>query len=283
MRSIILLSVIAISCTFAQNLSYTAAISTEKARVGDTVTVTVSVRYPDSPLWWGIDTIPIPNSMGMEFIGGATINSVATDGYGGTTISMRFSPLRTGRLTISPVSIRAIHIPNGDTTSIDTVSIDVKGFSLVGLPAKKSLLFYLPFILVLVGILVIAVAAKLFLRWLEKEKQKPLQQSIPRTPEENALFEISALSLQKMSAEQILDSLSKIIKTFANQRFNIAADGLSTVELLAELEAKGVGGSRYVSVQNALKIIDDIRFAKKYPDSIEIKEAVEYTKSFVTS
>ncbi len=84
-----------------------------------------------------------------------------------------------------------------------------------------------------------------------------------------------------MSAEEIVDTISRIMRDYIAKEFNIPASGMSSGEIIEALEQKDIGGHRLVELREIFKYCDDVRFAEKYPRQSELDEIIEMTKIFV--
>jgi len=257
---------------------------TEEAAVGDTVELVVNTVFPNEPLFWIFDSLIPPMSMGMEFLGTATKTRTYiedSEQCGETQITLRFSPTRAGQLNISPWRWRVFHIPEGDTTQIDTVIMDFSGFVLTGYPCKKSNIGVIPYMLLVIGVIFIVLLTAFIRRMVLKYRKEPVEPAKPITPEEKAIDALNKLSLQRMQTDELLDNLSRILRSFIDEKFDIPAGGMSSAEIIEHLSEKGAAGHKFIALQQALKYCDDVRFAEKYPESREIKEALEQAKIFI--
>ena len=84
-----------------------------------------------------------------------------------------------------------------------------------------------------------------------------------------------------MAAEEILDELAKIVRKYIYEEFNIPAIGMSSDEIVSILSERGLAGHRFIALKQMLKYCDDVRFAEKYPEVEEIREAIGQAKIFV--
>ena len=279
-----LLSTPAFSDTTAvQNFSYSCSLLTDKPAVGDTAAVLINLKFFDNPALWIFDTMPAPTTMGLEFVGSATKTETQTGNnskIGETIVLLRFSPKREGQLTISPWQWRIFHFQNGDTSVIDTFALSFPGYALTGMPERKGFVGMLPFILFFAGIILVIAVAFAVKKIVKKSKELPMEPPRPSAPEEIAFSALQNLSPLRSRAEDLLDNLSKILRTYINEKFDVPASGMSSAEILSALSERGLSGQRFVLLQQVLKYCDDIRFAEKYPQSDELKEILEQAKNF---
>ena len=277
--------VISAVCYGQFSVAVSSSLLTEQVAVGDTAEAEIFILFQDNPAFWLFDSVPPPDAVGLKFL--STITKTETHCHddsisGKTTITLRYSPTRTGDLTISPWRWRIFHIQNGDTTQIDTLELDFTGFAITGLPAPEKSVGILPFILILFGIIIVLAVGFFVYRAVKKAKSEPLKPSRPPTPAERALDEINRLSPQRTSAEQILDELSKIIRKYIAEKFGIPASGMSSDEILSALSERGLAGQKFVALKQVLKYCDDVRFAEKYPETEDIRDAIGQAKLFIT-
>jgi len=267
-----------------REIAVSTTLSEERVMVGDTFEYAITVVLPGNPVFWLFDSLVTPQTSGLEFVGTATTNEVSMlDGEktGKATVSLKFSPLFDGDLTMSDGYFRLFNIIDGDTSNIDTVIVRYFGFAVEGIPARKPSPGLFPFFLFIGGLLF---AAGLFfiIRYLvQKSRQEPMEPLRPPTPSEQALASLSQIATGRMSVEEIVDTISRIIRDYIVKIFNIPASGMSSGEIIEAFTQEDIGGHRLVELREILKYCDDVRFAEKYPQQSELDEIIEMTKTFV--
>lgn len=272
-------------------VAISSSLLTEQVPVGDTAEIRIVAKFFDNPAYWLFDSMPPPMTMGLTFLGTATETHThrTEDSLWGTTqITLRFSPKRTGQLTISPWQWQVFHLTNGDTTEIDTVSLSFGGYSLLGLPSKKGAgAMRLPFVLIASG-LVLAIVATLLMRYFVRKSREEFgilseRTAQPKTPQEIAIMSLQRLSPQRMSTEKILDELSSTIRKFIADEFKIPAQSMPSEEILSTLSERGLAGHRFIALKSVFRYCDDVRFAEKYPEADEVAKVIEQGKIFITN
>ncbi len=266
------------------SVSVASSLLVEQAAIGDTAEVLIIALFGDNPALWLFDTLEPPFTTGLDFIGTKTQTITRSRGnysYGETRVRLLFTPNRTGELTISPWKWRLLHLVPGDTAKIDTFVADLPGFALTGLPRKEKITTkYLPFFLTFIGIAMF-IAFGIFIRIFAKKVMLKPKEKPPLTAEEKALDKISKLSPQRLQAEELLDKLAHVLRSYISEKFGIDALGMSSEEILSALSNIGFAGHRFVALQQVLKYCDDVRFAKKYPESQELWDIIEQGRIFI--
>jgi len=260
----------------------------EKVSVGDTIAYRIKLTFPDNPVRWAFDSLFAPYAIGLKFLGMSVETESAQRGdsvVGTTSLSLKFTPTRSGHLMVKDGYLRLFHILQVDTAgdsiiAADTVVIKYPGFEVYarshfGFPDMGVFALWLgSFIVILI---VFGGIAKI----VSTGKRKPLKVEKKVSPEEKALAELEAVSPARQSVREVAENISRILREYINARWQVPALSMASEEILKGLEDRGCSPHRLMTLEKILSECDDIRFAGKYVETQEIEKLVEMAKDFV--
>ncbi len=265
----------------------------QKVRVGDTISYDITLRFPDNPASWVMDSLPQPQAIGLKFVGASFSSSVRTQQgkvAGVSILSMKFVPVRHGNLQLRDGFIKLIHIlgaeidtASGDTAvSADTVIIKYPGFDVaasggvIRFPSSGLFVLWVVSLLVMVGgIFAVARAVKV----AQRIHRQPQEEKI--SPEKKALGQIERLSPAKITTREFTERLSRILREFIEEKWGVPALNMATREVLESLEEKGCSRHRIVLLKNILGVCDDVRFAGESLENSQLEELKRKAVEFV--
>lgn len=131
-------------------------------------------------------------------------------------------------------------------------------------------------------LLVVAIAIALGLAWLAWTLSRPKESKRPasvtrRSSEPRTLRgRLDALRksglIEQGASAKVCDELSDIIRDFLRQRYGMLSRRLTTSELLAELERRGVPEGILNGVAEIARACDLVKFAKIRLDAMELRQ-----------
>ena len=174
-----------------------------------------------------------------------------------------------------PVEIKSVLDPNNPPVDIRDIKEIIK--------FKHGLLWYLPFILILIVLIIISY---FIYKFIKKKNRKPTReeiiQSIP--PKEYALKqldELLALNLtEKGHIKEYYDKLSDIIRFYISRTYSVDGMEKTTTELYSMLKNK-ITPEQNRELKNYLINCDFVKFAKLIPNQEEIRNDFDTAKNFI--
>lgn len=264
--------------------------------IGDTVTLTVTARF----------TAPIAiRRIGLEALGEEEpalevrdTSYSATEEKSGLLITearARLSSLDSGYYFIPPIPV--VYEQNGrqDTAFTNELALNVKEFPL-GIDSLKlqpikgiieepaNFRDRLPYLIALLLLIGLAILLYFVVRWKPTPLPPPPARKVG--PHELAMEQLDALERQKLwqqgQVKQYHSELTRILREYLERRYDIKALEQATEEILRELKGIGLDVALKGQLQQLLRTVDLVKFAKANPPASFHAAAMENVRGFVS-
>jgi len=126
------------------------------------------------------------------------------------------------------------------------------------LVADWSLLLY-----ILGAVLILAVIGAAIYRWKKYRHRKQVSVEAQILPHEVALKSLDSLSdVENMNPKGFYFSLSNILRTYIQARYNINALEMTTEELLPKIDLLGISRETHQEMKDLLRSTDPVKYAE---------------------
>ncbi|MCO5279630.1 MAG: hypothetical protein M9931_01085 [Chitinophagales bacterium] len=214
-----------------------------------------------------------------------------------TVITQQFtvSAYDSGLYTIPPQAILFTQNGMADSTftneiaiTVNTVPVDTtKNFKPIKAPleVKRSWREYLLYVLIALGVIVIALLAWwLFKKYYKKKDAAKEAINRKKTAHEWALKELQKLEQEKVwqqNPKTYYSRLTDIFRRYLEYRFSVSAMESTTDEIDLMLTRDDISGEAKKELVSLLKLADLVKFAKQQPLPEQNKNALNTTREFV--
>jgi hypothetical protein len=148
--------------------------------------------------------------------------------------------------------------------------------------------FYVSPWLVAGGIIVLGALLWLLLRWWKKRRETIAARnalSLPKTPGEIALFELSQIDLDRLSADEVCVQIANTLRRYIHLYFNVSAPEMTTPELSDALQDSSfpLTETRLNELRRLLEQTDIAKFADITPGKRSITRIVKATHRWIST
>lgn len=200
----------------------------------------------------------------------------------------------TGKILFEPIPILVIQKDKTDTIYTDAVLVHVAGVAIdttkdikaIKPPLKVPYTFkeIAPYLLLLFAIIIIAIAAFLFYRKIQRDKMpKDLKYILP--PHIWALQELDKIKQQKLwqngNVKLYYSQLSDVLRSYIELRFKLPAMEQTTEEIMTSLHKGVVKQKLKEPLHQFLSMSDFVKFAKAQPDLNDNENAIHIIQDFI--
>ncbi len=145
------------------------------------------------------------------------------------------------------------------------------------LAADGSLLVYL-----LGAVLTLAIIGAAIYYWKKHRKHKRTPDAIPILPHETALRLLDALGdVENMDGKAFYFSLSNILRTYIQARYNINALEMTTEELIPKIDILGLSREMHQELKDLLRSTDPVKFAGVPAAAGKMRQDLVFVRTFV--
>jgi hypothetical protein len=143
--------------------------------------------------------------------------------------------------------------------------------------ADWSLLVY-----ILGAVLILAVIGAAIYYWKKHRNRKRAPAEIPILPHEAALRLLDAIAdVESMDGKAFYFSLSNILRTYIQARYNINALEMTTEELLPRIDVLNLGREMHQELKDLIRSTDPVKFAGIPAAVIKMREHHYFVRTFV--
>ncbi len=268
-------------------------VDSTRVTVGDRITMTVTVEHPASA------RVTWPDSLDLapfEVLGVRELPRAASGEVARAALVLTLSAFELGALAIPAFDV---FVTNADGTE-ETLSTDAFGIEVVSVGADESgdirdirgplgmpmspLRLALWVLLPLLLVAALWIAARR-LRAKKGEVARPALGTPPKPAHEVALEALAALGasplLERGMVKEFHIEASDILRTYVEARFAVDALEMTTVEVLAGLEAAGIDARFRDGLRAFLEQCDLVKFAKVRPGSDASRQLLDLGRRVV--
>lgn len=283
--------------TLAAPLQAQSRVSTEvdstRVTVGDRITMTVTVEHASSARATWPDSLDLAP---FEVLGARELPPEVSGDVARSGLALTLSAFELGDLEIPAFDVVVTsadgteEVVPTDRFGIEVVSVgaddsgdirDIRGP--MGIPIG-ALWLALWVLLPLLVVAVLWIVARR-LRAKKDETARPALGPLPRPAHEVALEALTALDasplLERGMVKEYHIEASDILRTYVEQRFGVDALEMTTVEVLAGLEAAGVDARFRDGLRAFLEQCDLVKFAKVRPGSDASRQVLDLGRRVV--
>lgn len=288
--TLILFVVIGFGLTSIQAQPTLRADKTE-ALIGDKINLQLVAPGMTEDQWINKDVIPADTVNAIHLLETFPIEAAA--GNAGISRSWTVAVYDTGIVRIPQIPVITNRGGSIDTFYTNDIPIVVSGvIDSLGAAPIKPIVYeparfsdYLPYILGLVGIVLLAIGA-----WYYSNRPKKEREIIEivevKPPDEIALEALNELENEKLWQKGLIkdyhSKLSHILRAYLEARYAISALELTTGELKDKLEPQ-LNSEQYKQMMQMMHLEDLIKFAKASPPDNVHAEYLEFVRQFVIS
>ena len=145
------------------------------------------------------------------------------------------------------------------------------------LATDGSLLFY-----ILAALLFLAVIGAAIYYWKKHRDRKQVSVEVPVLPHEAALRLLDTLAdVENMNAKAFYFSLSSILRTYIQARYNINALEMTTEELLPKIDLPGISREIHQELKALIRSTDPVKFAGVPAAVSKMRTDLAFVRNFV--
>ena len=147
--------------------------------------------------------------------------------------------------------------------------------------------FYVSTWVIAGGIVILGVLLWLLLSWRKKRREIIAARnaiSIPKTPGESALSELSQIDVNKLSADEVCVQIADILRRYIHLCFNVTAPEMTTAELLVALQDNNfpLSAARLDELRRLLEQADIAKFADITPGKRSISSILKAANRWIS-
>ncbi len=229
---------------------------------------------------------PILNN--LEIVGHSASNKVSSENGGNVAIQdyvFTLKPLELGMGYIEGVIIRYTDMDTDTDYSLATNRIEIKALDPIPEPGDKSWIVWLAIIVMLAGVAFFTViyfqkrqAEKMRRAQLEAEKAIPMEEKYLQ--ELKALFNLNDPGLD---IGKSIGQLSRFLRRYLAEKYQMTADTFTTEELVMELNEKHVDEGLVKDVKEILSCADVIKFSGGGGEKSELERLYGMVEGNITA
>ncbi|MCB0562159.1 MAG: hypothetical protein KDD09_24570 [Phaeodactylibacter sp.] len=272
-----------------------AALSQSEILIGDQVTLTITASYSPPVEVKSIGFEVLNQEPKLEVISARRFEKEGENGLRIAEVEIKLTSFDSGYYLIPPIPIayeqngqQATIRTNGLALSVNTIPVspDAKQIQPIKGIIEEPVNFrdVLPY---LIGaVLLFALVGGLLFYFLRRKRPEP-----PPPPPRKVLAHILALEQLEALGQQKLwqqgqvkryhSELTHILRAYLERRYGIKAMERTTEEILRELEQAGMEATYRSQLQQLLRTVDLVKFAKAEPPPTFHAEAMEKVSGFV--
>ena len=271
-------------CSFAQGVVATAKIDTNKVVVGQPFTLELSITQPkDAKLDWpfisdsigslevvknnGLDTVPVEDKSILMRSQKVTLMAFDTGLFTipGYTIDYKLRNAN-AKVYTDPLTITVFTMPVDTTKAIKDIH-----------PIQDVPFDWMFVIMIVAGILILALIIWLVVRYLKNAKKKDELNKVIHSPRSSA-YEIAMKGFEDLKKEQwwqkgdvkkYYSELTEVVRLYIQNRWMIPALEFTSDEILEHAFIKQLASTENEKLVYLLRLADLVKFAKAIPHASE--------------
>ncbi len=297
MKKIIFLIVLLFNTFLSANITVQSSVDTAFATIGDQITLTISVRYPNNNT-----TIAFPK-INDEFQNLSLIRQwdnrkeKISTGYQKDHF-IKLAVFDTGAVKIPPVTVTT-QADTGQKMTFQTAEHRINVVSVlppdekvqpkdIKPPFPLPRLIHWDVLLFLTLLLVLFTAWYFwYKRWRRKHPAVNYEEKILDPPHVIALKKLSAIKDLPFQTEaekiKVYTKISRIFREYLERRFFIHALEMSTRDILDKQEVLEIDSELMPKIEELLKSLDIIKFGNQLPDHDDRNQRIELTKQLINA
>ncbi len=293
--TIVLVLVVFNYISYAQNVSVRAVADTNNVLIGDQIKLILEARSDKKT---NIILPAMPDSIGkLEILSRSKIDTLDSGKVYSLKQSFVITSFDSGTFAIPPFVVMYAKTGMNQLYAVQTDTMYFR-FNYVPVDTSKaikdikpplaegwSILEYLPYILIGIGIIALALLGYFLWKKFRKEKE-PAPEYDPKIPP----HVIALAALKQLDDEKLWQKgkvklyhiqLTEIIRTYIERRFKISALEMITSEIIQELEEKHVETELVMNMKKVFEKADLVKFAKHEPLPDENTSSMTLAVDFV--
>ncbi len=283
--SLIFFALAALSLVFAQSPEPITAtkcslVTGKGARVDEILTYHVQVSFADPSYMFVPDTLILPPTSGLKYMGHALKTTASASSYT-TTYIFNYTPTFNGKVMLSDGFLRFLHRNTDDTTRIDTLVVQYPGFSTEAAHKRFDTTWLPAAGFFALGILLLLTVFFVLRRFEHTVQKIAARKETAKTPQEIALEALSQIKPAIMAQSEVVNRLQSALKAYVANAYNIPAPTLSTQETLQKLRTNWVTEYFITVYAEILEFCDDYRFAPHDVEQEKIIELIAKTRELI--
>jgi len=145
------------------------------------------------------------------------------------------------------------------------------------LAADWSMLFY-----ILGAVLILAIIGAALYYWRKSRNRKRIAAEVPILPHEAALKLLDEFAdLENRDAKAFYFSLSNILRTFIQARYNINALEMTTEELVPKIDIPDINKEIHKELKDLLRSTDPVKFAGAPAAVVKMRQDLAFVRNFI--
>lgn len=246
-----------------------------------TVQLTVTVSWQGDLDRFRVEPPETPALSNLEVVGSASSNWVGEEGgvpRSVKTYEYTLRPLELGMGYIDPVRLYYVEKDDSVRQTLQTGRLEVAVTEPVSEAEGSTLWIWLPAVIVLV------VGGAGFWLWRQRRKAAAAAEIEVEVPIEDRFLEElkSEIKISSPDLRNDFAKLSRILRKFLAERYDLPGVGMSTSELVQALQATSLRESQLERVQEALGICDVAKFSGGSGSEAELLRAYTVVEGLLT-
>jgi len=140
-----------------------------------------------------------------------------------------------------------------------------------------SLLYY-----ILGAVLILVIIGAVIYYWKKRRNHKQVPDAVPMLPHEAALRLLDALmDVENMDGKAFYFSLSNILRTYIQARYNINALEMTTEELLPKIDVLNINREIHQELKALLRSTDPVKYAGAPAAVGKMRQDLAFVRNFV--
>ena len=140
-----------------------------------------------------------------------------------------------------------------------------------------SLLYY-----ILGAVLILVIIGAVIYYWKKRRNHKQVPDAVPMLPHEAALRLLDALmDVENMDGKAFYFSLSNILRTYIQARYNINALEMTTEELLPKIDVLNINREIHQELKALLRSTDPVKYAGAPAAVSKMRQDLDFVRNFV--
>ncbi|MFP4458198.1 MAG: BatD family protein [Candidatus Zixiibacteriota bacterium] len=246
-----------------RDLKFSSQIDKTTLPQNDTLTFKATIELKGNPLEYKFDEIDAPKVSNLSLISSSSRNKTEViDGENNyyRIYTFEYIPKTMGMAYINPAILNLEHNPSGQAKKLRTSRLEVDVKEPV-LPKDYSKITKIT--LIVLGIIIIFIVIYFFIIKMKKQEVEIEDEAIPLETEYLSKLRETRGFLQRGDLQAFFSSTPQIMRAYLARKFGIQAKGMSTKELIAELESAGMAGRNLDELSKSFEICDRVRFARE--------------------
>lgn len=288
-----LLRILLLLCVAVQCIAQ-ASLRADKTQVliGDHIHLSLTINTPAGTEWINSDVVPADTVTAIDVLDMGTAQHTSAGAYSQYSNTWTIAVFDTGLVRIPPVPVILRNALGTDTQYTNDIPLIISGVTdslgmapikpIIREPARFS--DYLPYILGVAGIILLAVLAWMF-RHRRSRPREVIEIRDEKPAHVIALEQLDVLEREKLwqqgRIKEYHSRMNHIMRAYLERRYQIPALESTSGEIITHLRRSALPGDLLQEIREVMEVEDLIKFAKAEPPVDIHAQYLEFARSLI--